>query len=135
MRVLTTEQIKVLEENEWVIVCESPFEMEYCSQFQGSVTCKSTEEAISIYKGIIKHNKTMKTFKEYQEKEKAKEFEKDIKEFKSKVKDLLVAGITEDTLLEFYMVSCWYGKKHGSVVTSTTLKKYFKEVFDEVDPT
>lgn len=131
---LTKEQISVLEDNEWCIVCESPFEMEFSSQFCGSITCNSIEEAISIYKGIIKHNKTMKTLKEYQEKEKAKEFKKDIKEFKSKVRDLLVAGITEDTLLEFYMVSCWYGKKHGSVTTSMDLKKYFKEVFDEVDP-
>ena len=131
---LTEEQIAVLEDNDWSIVCESPFEMEFCSQFCGSATCNNIKEAISIYKGIIKHNKTMKTLKEYQEKDKAKKFEKDNKEFKSKVRDLLVAGITEDTLLEFYMVSCWYGKKYGSVITSVEIKKMFKEVFDEVDP-
>jgi len=132
MRVLTAEQIKVLEENEWEIVCESPFEMEFCSQFCGSSTCKSTEEAYHLYLDIIESKKSREAMKKWREDENQKENEKDIKEFKSKVKDLLVTGITENTLLEFYMVSCWYGKKHGLVVTSTTLKKYFKEVFDEV---
>ena len=131
---LTEEQISVLEDNDWCIVCESPFEMEFCSQFCGTTICKSVKEAKKIYNDIIKHKKIMKSLEEHKEKTKRENSEKDIKEFKGKVKDLLVTGITEDTLLEFYMVSCWYGKKNGNSVTSNELKNMFKEVFDEVDP-
>ena len=131
---LTKEQISVLEDNEWFIVCESPFEMEFSSQFCGSATCNSVKDAIRLYDDIMVAKKAKEAMKKYRDEKEKEDFKKDIKEFKSKVKDLLVAGITEDTLLEFYMVSCWYGKKHGSVVTSMDLKKYFKEVFDEVDP-
>jgi hypothetical protein len=54
------------------------------------------------------------------------------KEFKRKVKDIIKKGITEDTLLEFYMVSCWYGKKYGNVVTTHDIKRMCKEVFEEI---
>jgi hypothetical protein len=129
MRILTPEQIEVLEENDWEIICESPFEMEFNSQFQGSRVCNSTEEAYEIYKGIVERRQ----YTEWVKQRAINEKENDIKDFKSKVKALLVTGITEETLLEFYCVSCWWGKKHGKEVTSTTLKEYFKEVFDEVD--
>lgn len=54
-------------------------------------------------------------------------------DLKKQVKGLLDKGITEDTLLQFYMISCNFGHRFSPYITSTDLKKYFKEAFDEYD--
>jgi hypothetical protein len=134
MRVLTPEQIKVLEENEWEIVCESPFEMEFCSQFCGSSTCRSTEEAYQLYLDIIKHKETMKALKLYSEDKKQKESEKYVNDLKETVKALLTVGITEETLLNFLNKGKDCMDHHGDTYIAEHYIEFFKEVFDEVDP-
>ena len=134
MRVLTAEQIKVLEENEWEIVCESPFEMEFCSQFCGSATCKSTEDAYKLYLDIMAHKKTMKALGLYRENEKKKESEKFVNDLKATVKELLTVGITERTLLNFLNAGKDCMDHHGDTYIAEHYEEFFKEVFDEVDP-
>jgi hypothetical protein len=134
MRVLTAEQIKVLEENEWEIVCESPFEMEFCSQFCGSSTCRSTEEAYQLYLDIIKHKETMKALKLYSEDKEQKKSEKFVSDLKETVKELLTVGITETTLLDFLNKGKDCMDYHGDTYIAEHYIEFFKEVFDEVDP-
>jgi len=134
MRVLTPEQIKVLEENEWEIVCESPFEMEFCSQFCGSATCTSTEDAYKLYLDIIEHKETMKALKLYSEDKKQKESEKFVSDLKATVKELLTVGITEETLLNFLNKGKDCMDHHGDTYIAEHYIEFFKEVFDEVDP-
>jgi hypothetical protein len=134
MRVLTAEQIKVLEENEWEIVCESPFEMEFCSQFCGSATCKSTEEAYKLYLDIMQHKKIMKALNAHKEKEKKNVSDKFVNDLKGTVKELLTVGITERTLLNFLNAGKDCMDHHGDTYIAEHYEEFFKEVFEEVDP-
>jgi hypothetical protein len=128
---LTKEEIQILLDNEWEIVCENPLNFERYAQFAGGVHKMDTEEDM---REELKAIECSRKWKEYRAKQVIEDKEKDINELKKFVKDLLVTGITEETLLQFYMVSCWFGKKRGNQITSVDLKRYFKEVFDEVDP-
>lgn len=134
MRGLTPEQIKVLEENEWEIVCESPFEMEFCSQFCGSATCKSTEEAYQLYLDIIQSRESREAMKKWREDERKKESEKFVNDLKGTVKELLTVGITERTLLNFLNAGKDCMDHHGDTYIAEHYEEFFKEVFDEVDP-
>jgi hypothetical protein len=134
MRVLTPKQIKVLEKDGWEIVCESPFEMEFCSQFCGSATCKSTEDAYKLYLDIIKHKETMKALKLYNKDKEQKKSEKYVNELKATVKELLTVGITENTLLDFLNKGKDCMDYHGDTYIAEHYVEFFKEVFDEVDP-
>jgi CRISPR/Cas system endoribonuclease Cas6 (RAMP superfamily) len=128
---LTKEEIQILLDNNFEIVCESPLEFERYAQFSGGVHKLYTEEE---QRAEIEAIKVSEDFRKFLIEKESKSKEKDIKELKKFVKDLLVTGITEETLLEFYMVSCWFGKKRGNEITSHDLKRWFKEVFDEVEP-
>ena len=128
---LNKEEIQILLDNDFEIVCESPLEFERHAQFAGGIHKLYTEEEQRAELESIKVSEDSRKF--LMEKE-SKSKEKDIKELKKFIKDLLVTGITEETLLEFYMVSCWFGKKRGNEITSLDLKRWFKEVFDEVEP-
>lgn len=134
MRVLTPEQIKVLEQNDWVIVCESPFEMEFNSQFCGHSICRSTEDAYELYLDIIKSKESSKRMKEYWKQEKIKESERHVIKLKETVKDLLTIGITEETLLNFLNSGKDCMDYHGDTYIAEHYMEFFKEVFDEVDP-
>lgn len=128
---LTNEEIKILEDNGWEIVCGSPLEFERYAQFAGGVHKMNTEEEMrNELESIANSQYWKKAIKEISK----DEMLRDIKELKKYVKDLLEIGVTEETLLQFYMASCWFGKKRGNQITSHNLKKWFKEVFDEVDP-
>jgi hypothetical protein len=74
MKPLSKKQIKVLEDNEWFIVCESPFEMEFNSQFCGQYTCKSLEEAHQIYKETVESAENMRKFKKWQKESRENEY-------------------------------------------------------------
>ena len=128
---LNKEEIQILLDNDFEIVCESPLEFEIYAKFAGGIHKLYTEEEQRAELESIKVSEDSRKF--LMEKE-SKSKEKDIKELKKFIKDLLVTGITEETLLEFYMVSCWFGKKRGNEITSLDLKRWFKEVFDEVEP-
>jgi hypothetical protein len=134
MRVLTSEQIKVLEKDGWEIVCESPFEMEFCSQFCGSATCKSTEDAYKLYLDIVEHKKTMAAMEKWHEDERNKKSEKFVNDLKATVKELLTVGITEETLLNFLNKGKDCMDYHGDTYIAEHYLEFFKEVFDEVDP-
>lgn len=128
---ITKEEIKILEDNGWEIVCESPLEFERDAQFAGGIHKMSTEEE---FRHELQSIETSKYWREVINRDSENEKLRDIKELKRYVKDFLVIGVTEDTLLQFYMASCWFGRKRGNEITSLDLKKWFKEVFDEVDP-
>jgi hypothetical protein len=131
---ISKKDLKILESNDWVMVCESPLEFERCTQFAGThtlTTKEEIEEELEQIKSAKRYKNAMYEFRNKKEKE---ELEKDINELKKHVKSLLETGITEETLLQFYMASCWFGKKRSQEITSKDLKKWFKEVFDEVDP-
>ncbi len=131
---ISKKDLKLLEKNDWVMVCESPLEFERCTQFAGTHTLTTREEIEEELEQIKSSADRDKALTEYRLKKEKEELSNDINELKKHVKPLLEVGITEETLLQFYMVSCFFGKKRGHEITSKDLKKWFKEVFDEVDP-
>ena len=130
----TGEQIKVLEENEWEIVCESPFEMEFCSQFCGKATCTSTEDAYKVYLDIMKHKQFKEAMRQAAEKQKEAKSSEYVNNLKASVKELLTVGITELTLLNFLNAGKDCMDHHGNTFIAEHYAEFFKEVFDEVDP-
>jgi len=132
---LTEEQIQLLEDNEWTIMCVDPFEMEFCSQFCGTMICKDVEEAIKIHDEIVTTNALLEKIKSGDKKKKLEVSGKLLKQFRASIKELLVTGITEGTLLEFLNSGVSVKKYNWDIpLDDDDFKVIFKEVFDEVDP-
>jgi hypothetical protein len=127
---LSKSELKLLKSAGWEQVGEDPLEFAMFAQFTGGIHYIKGIDAVEDEIGRLKSYRDYK-IKKVSQKE---DMNADILKVKEKVKDFLEIGITEETLLQFYMVSCWFGRKRGEQITSSDLKKWFKEVFDEVDP-
>jgi hypothetical protein len=125
--IMTKEELKILEEDGWELIDKDTLTFERCTQFAGTHKMSGEEEVKAELQAIDDSKK----FKKYIEELSKKSFEKHIKDFKSATLRLLNEGITEDTLLYFYTTSNWFGRKYGETVTSSEIKGYFKEAFDE----
>lgn len=129
---ISKKDLKLLEKNDWVMVCESPLEFERCTQFAGTHRLSTREEIEEELEHIKSSADRDKALAEYRLKKEKEELDKDIKELKKHVYPLLETGVTEENLLQFYMASCWFGKKRGHQITSKDLKRWFKEVIDSI---
>ena len=123
---ITPEEIQKLIENNWEIVSENPLKFIRYAQFAGGVHEMETEED---FLEELKAIEITEKAKEMRKKSKSSR-EKDDLEFKRRVQDL-IKGLSEETLIQFYSVSCWYAVKYDTKVTSEELRKVFREVIEQ----
>jgi hypothetical protein len=129
MPTLTKEQIEILESGGWMIESMEPFKMSFDEQFCGSMICTSIEEALEEIENI----KAARDFKEWLKNKSFADMEKDVRAMKDSVKDLLVTGITVDTLLNFFIKNEEL-LKYGDTFIAENMQELYQEAFDEVSP-
>jgi hypothetical protein len=123
---ITPKEIEILIKNDWEIVSENPLIFERCAQFAGGCHSMETEED---FREELKAIEITDKAKEMRKNSKSSR-EKDDEEFKRRVQDLF-KGLSEETLFQFYSVSCWYAVKYDTKVTSEELRKVFREIIKQ----
>ena len=126
---LTKRELSILEENGWVVTCESPFEMEKDNGFNPSNVIFNVGEAKEEVKALTISKAHYKNLHKKEQDKKLKDREKAIKNLKDTIALLRNDGLTSDTLFEFYTNSCNFGFRFNP--HSKDLKNIFKEALGE----
>lgn len=123
---LAKRELKILEENGWLVTCESPFEMEKDNGFNPPNVIFSVEEAKEEVKALVISKAHYKNLHEKEQKKKLKAKEKAKQELKRNIELILYRGVTVDRLFELYTNCCNFGFKFNP--HSKELKELFKEI-------
>jgi intracellular sulfur oxidation DsrE/DsrF family protein len=124
---MTRKQIlNYLERDGWSLVCESPFEMEkYVSGFVNSRFIQSWGEAEEEVQALVHSKALYKALHKKEQDKKKKQKEIATLGLENCVKNLIKKGITEDTLLDFYLLSCNFGHRFNP--SERCLRDCFKD--------
>jgi hypothetical protein len=128
MRYLTPRQVKVLEDDGWYVMCESPWELEKDNGFNPCSRITDPEEAIKMAQAIIHSNNLRKTLLRKEKDVDTAKKEKALVDIKKVVIKLIDQGITVDNLFEFYLLSNNFGHRFNP--SSKCLKDCFTEVIE-----